>query len=56
MRDHDDRMAGLFFLAIIESGASQQKVEETVFSPLARERFEGSSQGETKSRSGDDLN
>ena len=40
MRDHDDRMADLFFLAIIESGASQQEVEETVFSPLAKERFE----------------
>jgi hypothetical protein len=39
MRDHDDRMADLFFLAIIESGASQQEVEETVFSPLAKERF-----------------
>jgi hypothetical protein len=40
MRDHDDRMADLFFLAIIESGASQQEVEEKMFSPLAKERFE----------------
>jgi hypothetical protein len=40
MRAHDDRMADLFFLAIIESGASQQEVEERMFSPLAKERFE----------------
>jgi hypothetical protein len=40
MRDHDDLMADLFFLGIIESGASQQEVEEKVFSPLAKERFE----------------
>lgn len=40
MRDHDDLMADLFFLAIIESGASQQEVEERVFSPLAKENFE----------------
>jgi hypothetical protein len=40
MQDCDDLIADLFFLAIIQGGASRTEVEDLMFSSLDRQRFE----------------